>query len=251
MPLAPWPGSLRAHPSLVRLPAPAGRALAPGPHRSPPGRVTRFPVWLPTSAGQALHSLAPGPWPRTVWATSPVSRAAAAPRVSLSLPAPPHPVASPHPVAPPGPCGVQHPVAPPRPVRGAAGPGSRGPRRSLAGHRLRLARPAPVSLSKRSAGRVGAKVSENFLTGCQEGLTADLEQPYLFGPRLAYACRSGERVPPMDRLHKRGAAASADNGEDPRAVFVQARLRCKPSRHSTHLADLKSPQKLMGRPVES
>src|SRR5262249_15992770 len=64
-------------------------------------------------------------------------------------------------------------------------------------------------------------------------------------------CRSGERVPPMGRLHKRGGAPSADNGEDPRAVFVQARLRWKPSRHSTHLADLKSPQKLVGRPDES
>ncbi|MGW5176623.1 hypothetical protein ACWERY_19990, partial [Streptomyces sp. NPDC004082] len=41
-------------------------------------------------------------------------------------------------------------------------------------------------------------------------------------------------------------------GEDPRAVFVQARLRWKPSRHSTHLADLKSHQKLhLGRPDES
>ena len=38
-------------------------------------------------------------------------------------------------------------------------------------------------------------------------------------------------------------SSSADNGGDPRAVFVQARLRWKPSRHSTHLlADLKSPQ---------
>jgi hypothetical protein len=34
-------------------------------------------------------------------------------------------------------------------------------------------------------------------------------------------------------------------------VFVQARLRWKPSRHSTHFADLTSHQKLPGRPDES
>ncbi|EFE69519.1 predicted protein [Streptomyces viridosporus ATCC 14672] len=50
----------------------------------------------------------------------------------------------------------------------------------------------------------------------------------------------------MDRLHKQGGAPPDDNGEDPRAVFAKARLPWKPSRHSTHLADLKSPQSSWG-----
>ncbi len=113
-------------------------------------------------------------------------------------------------------------------------------------------------------GDYGVIVRENLIHASDSEESAEREVKIFFGSCLTYRqliippvqggrthpaalshrrCRSGERVPPMDRLHKRGGTPSADNGEDPRAVFVQARLRWKPSRHSTHLAVPEMPSK--------